>query len=417
MVNNKLLIISYYWPPSGGSGVQRWLNFSNKLVKMGWDITVFTAENANYPILDKNLEYTIDKSVKVFRIPIFEPVGFFKKNNTDNIKSSSFFSKIILWFRANLLFPDSRMFWIKKVSSEGIKYVRENNIDCLITSAPPFSTHIIGLNIKKETNVKWVSDFRDPWSDFFQFKFFPMSSFIKNKHLKFESKCLNFSDTVITTSPSLTEKYSLKNSNSFTITNGFNDTIINNETNKFLIMYSGVMKSIQNPVNFWKVLSEICKENHDFSRDLVVRFIGDFDTDILNSNDIKLIESKIKFENYLDKSELDIEMSKARVLILSSVNLDSVDNIIPGKLFYYFSFNRPIIAFSKLNSDVSDIISRTNTGRVFDYSNEIDLKNYILELYSNYKSKKNSFNPIGLSSFTYNNLSKNLNDLLKKTIK
>jgi hypothetical protein len=136
----------------------------------------------------------------------------------------------------------------------------------------------------------------------------------------------------------------------------------------------------------------------------------------VNNNDIKLIESKIKFEKYLEKSKLDIEMSKAKVLILSSVNLNTVNNIIPGKLFYYFSFKRPILAFSKLNSDVSDIISKTSTGKVFDYSNEVDLKKYILELYSNYKTKKNNFKPKGIALFTYDNLSKSLNDLLKNTI-
>ena len=417
MTNNKLLIVSYYWPPSGGSGVQRWLNFSNILVKNGWDITVFTAENANYPIIDNKLEEVVDKTIKVFRIPILEPTGFYKKNNTDNVKSSSFIQKSISWIRANLFFPDSRMFWIKNVTNQVTKYIEQNKIDCLITTAPPFSTHIIGLNIKKKTDIKWVADFRDPWSDFFQFKLLPMTSFMRNKHLKFENKCLNVADTVITTSPSLTKRYSIKNSNSYTLTNGFNSIIDNKETDKFLMMYSGVMKSVQNPLSFWKILKEICFENQSFSDDLLVRFIGDFDKEIKNNKDIKLIESKIKFEKYLEKSKLDIEMSKAKVLILSSVNMDTVNDIIPGKLFYYFSFKRPIIAFSKLNSDVSDIISRTNTGKVFDYSNEIELKKNILQLYSNYKTKKNNFKPKGIELFTYNNLSKNLNILLKKTIK
>ena len=416
MKNNKLLIISYYWPPSGGSGVQRWLNFSNSLVKKGWDVTVFTAKNANYPILDNELENSIDESIKVFSIPILEPTSLFKKNSSDNIKSSNIFQKIKLWIRANLFFPDSRMFWIKDVTKKATNYIKNNNIDCLITTAPPFSTHIIGLNLKKNTKVKWISDFRDPWSDFFQFRLLPMSNYIRNKHLKFENKCLNNADSIITTSPSLTEKYSLINSSSYTLTNGFNSFIENNETDKFLIMYSGVMKSIQNPKNFWKVLKEICLENENFSNDLLVRLIGDFDKEILNNNHLKPIESKVQFEKYLDKSKLDVEMSKARVLILSSVNLDSVNNIIPGKIFYYFSFKRPIIAFSKLNSDVSDLINKTNSGLVFDYSNEVDLKNYILELYSNYKLKKNNFKPKGLVSFSYDNLSEKLDDLLNKTL-
>jgi hypothetical protein len=181
-------------------------------------------------------------------------------------------------------------------------------------------------------------------------------------------------------------------------------------------MYSGVLKSIQNPKNLWQILSEICFENQDFSNDLMVRFIGDFDREIMNNKDVKLIESKVKFEKYIEKSKLDIEMSKANVLILSSVNLKDVNNIIPGKLFYYFSFRRPIIAFSNLNSDVSGIISKSNTGKVFDFLNKVDLKNHILELYSDYKSKTNNFNPTGIASYSYNNLSENIDALLKKTI-
>lgn len=416
MSNNKLLLISYYWPPSGGSGVQRWLNFSNNLVKKGWDITVFTAKNANYPIIDNGLNRIVDKSIKVFRIPILEPTRFLKKNNSDNINSSNFINKFILWIRANIFFPDSRMFWIKKVAKQASDYIKQNDINCLITTAPPFSTHIIGLKIKRKTNIKWISDFRDPWSDFFQFKLLPMTSYQKNKHSNFEKKCLSFSDAVITTSPSLTKKFSLINSNSYTITNGFNSFKKNVETDKFLLMYSGVMKSIQNPKNLWKILNEICVENKDFSNDLMVRFIGDFDNEIIANKDIKLIESKVKFEEYIEKSKLDIEISKANVLILTSVNLKDANNIIPGKLFYYFSFKRPIIAFSNLNSDVSDIISKSKTGKVFDFMSHVDLKNHILELYSEYRSKKNSFDPTGIASYSYKNLSENVDALLKKTI-
>jgi len=416
MSNNKLLLISYYWPPSGGSGVQRWLNFSNNLVKKGWDITVFTAKNANYPIIDNGLTRIVDKSIKVFRIPILEPTRFLKKNNSDNINSSNFINKFILWIRANIFFPDSRMFWIKKVAKQASDYIKQNDINCLITTAPPFSTHIIGLKIKRKTNIKWISDFRDPWSDFFQFKLLPMTSYQKNKHSNFEKKCLSFSDAVITTSPSLTKKFSLINSNSYTITNGFNSFKKNVETDKFLLMYSGVMKSIQNPKNLWKILNEICIENKDFSNDLMVRFIGDFDNEIIANKDIKLIESKVKFEEYIEKSKLDIEISKANVLILTSVNLKDANNIIPGKLFYYFSFKRPIIAFSNLNSDVSDIISKSKTGKVFDFMSHVDLKNHILELYSEYRSKKNSFDPTGIASYSYKNLSENVDALLKKTI-
>ncbi|MDG2368181.1 MAG: glycosyl transferase family 1, partial [Flavobacteriaceae bacterium] len=162
-MSNKILIISYYWPPSGGSGVQRWVNFSNNLSLIGWEVIVITAQNPNYPVIDNKLVSIINKSVKVIKIPIFDPTALIKRKNSDNISvNNNVFSKILLWIRANLFFPDSRMFWIKKVSKQATDYVKKNNVKCLITSAPPFSTHIIGQNVKKNTNVRWISDFRDP---------------------------------------------------------------------------------------------------------------------------------------------------------------------------------------------------------------------------------------------------------------
>ena len=415
MQNNKLLIISYYWPPSGGSGVQRWLNFSNHLIKKDWDITVLTAKNPKYPVLDEKINETVDGKIKVVKIPIFEPAGFLKKNN-DNIKSSSIFKKTVNWIRANLFFPDSRMFWINTVTNQAIKFIKKNKINCLITTAPPFSTNLIGLKIKKKTGIKWISDYRDPWTDFFQFRLLPMSSYMQKKHIKSELKCLQYSDTVLTTSPSLTEKYSKINANTYTLYNGFDSFLDTQNSTKFLIMYCGNMKSIQNPKNLWFVLNEICGENENFLKDLSLRFIGDFDNEVVNDINFQLTNLKVQFQKYLAKQELDKEITKATVLLMSSVNLDSVNNIIPGKLFYYFSAKRPILAFSNLNSDVSKIIKLTNTGSVFDYSNKIDLKNHILELYNDFKSKKNNFKPIGITNYTFEVLSKNLDQILHKTI-
>ena len=416
MINNKILIISYYWPPAGGSGVQRWLNFSNQLSKKGWDVTVFTALNAKYPIIDNKLSKTINSSLKVVKIPIFEPTRFLKSNKSENINSNNFFTKILFWVRANLFFPDSRMFWIKKVSRQATDYINQNNINCLITTAPPFSVHLIGLNIKKATNVKWISDFRDPWSDFFQLKLLPLLTFQIKRHAKAERQCLKFSNAVLTTSPTLTSKYSKVNENSHTVFNGFDSFIQSKDSNKFLFMYSGVMKSVQNPKNLWFVLEEISKENKSFFQDLKVRIIGDIDDEIKSELNGKLIGSKVKFEKYLEREELDKEISKSKILILSSVNLDSVDNIIPGKLYYYFSIKRPILGFSSINSDVSEIIKKTNSGRVFDYSNKIDLKNHILELYNNYKTGASDFKPSDLNHYTFDVLSDQIIKILNKTI-
>ncbi len=415
-MKNNLLIVTYYWPPSGGSGVQRWINLSNELTNLGWNVSILTTKNANYDQIDNSLSKSINKKIKVLKVPIFEPARFFKKTNNKSNNSNNLLKKLTLWIRANFFFPDSRMFWIKKASRFAIDYIKNNNINCVITTAPPFSSHLIGLNIKTKTNIKWISDFRDPWSSFFQFKLMPINFYLKNKHQKFEQKCIVNSDCVITTSPSLTKIYSKKNINSHTITNGFNSFIEKTNDNKFTLVYSGLMKSVQNPKNLWKVLHEICIENTEFKKDFSLKLIGDIDHDILFSKDLEKIKKNVHFQPYLDKSQLDNEVSKARVLILSSVNMNNSGLIIPGKLFYYFSFKRPIIGFCSKDDDTAKIINKTKSGKVFDYIETEKLKNYILELYINFKTNKSNFNPVNLKNYNYAELSKDLNIILKKTI-
>ena len=413
----KVLIITYYWPPSGGSGVQRWLNLSSYLTELGWDITVMAPKNPSYPIIDNTMINSINPRVKVVKVPIFEPISILnaaKKTNRDHVNSAGIFQKIILWIRANLFFPDSRMFWIKKVTKVASSFIIKNKVNCVITTAPPFSMHLIGYHVKRKTNIKWIADFRDPWSDFFPFKQFPMTSIVRKKHLKWEKKCLAFADSVITTSPTLTKSYLKINNNSCTITNGYKSLIDLDPDDKFVIMYTGVMKSVQNPSNLWVVLNEICKENKEFAADLLVTMIGDFDNSIKSDKNIISLKSSVQFLGYLDEIKLKDKLKKAQVLLLSSVNLKGVNNIIPGKLFLYLSVKRPILAFSSLNSDVEDIINETKSGKVFQYTNKIDLKNYILELYNQFKQKDNSLNLLKIDRYQYENLSKKLSDVIQK---
>ena len=225
-----------------------------------------------------------------------------------------------------------------------------------------------------------------------------------------------YADTVITTSPSLNESYLKINNNSHTVTNGYESLIDSESDDKFSIMYTGVMKSIQNPSNLWLVLNEICQENKDFSKDLLVTLIGDFDHSIITDNNIVALKSSIKFEGYIDEIKLKNKLKKAQVLLLSSVNLEGINNIIPGKLFLYLSVKRPILAFSSLNSDVEDIINETKSGRVFDYLNKVDLKNYILELYNQFKKGNNYLNSVGIEQYNYKTLSNKLSGIINKTI-
>ena len=239
MVDKKILIITYYWPPSGGSGVQRWLNLSNYLVDMGCDVTVLSPEFANYPILDNSLINELNPLIKILKVPVFEPAKFFKSktNNSDNIENRGILNYFKLFIRSNFFFPDSRMFWINDVVKSASSCINKNNINCVITTSPPFSLNIIGYKLKLKNNIKWISDYRDPWSDFFQFKKMPMFSNIRKKHFDWEKKCLKTADSVLVTSPSLKTTYSKINPNTHLITNGFDTFKKTIESTGFEIIY------------------------------------------------------------------------------------------------------------------------------------------------------------------------------------
>ena len=168
----KVLVITYYWPPSGGSGVQRWLKFTKYLPATGWQPVVFTPENPSFEVKDYSLEKDISAEVEVIKLPIWEPYKFFQKlkgkgsQQSDLVKSSKagFFSKLMLWLRGNLFIPDPRRFWIKPSIKVLGDILSSNEIDTVITTGPPHSMHLIGLKLKQKFNVKWVADFRDPWT-------------------------------------------------------------------------------------------------------------------------------------------------------------------------------------------------------------------------------------------------------------
>ncbi|HMK06024.1 MAG TPA: hypothetical protein VK476_00755, partial [Flavobacterium sp.] len=171
----KVLIITYYFPPAGGPGVQRWLKFIKYLPDFDIQPIVYVPENPTYPIIDAQLMSEISDKAIVLKTKIFEPYGLasiFSKNKTKKISSGiipsmrrqTSIDKFLLWVRGNLFIPDARVFWVKPSVAYLKKYISENNIDIIITSGPPHSLHLIGMKLKNVMNVKWIADFRDPWT-------------------------------------------------------------------------------------------------------------------------------------------------------------------------------------------------------------------------------------------------------------
>ena len=393
-MNKTIGILAYYWPPAGGSGVQRWLRFANHLCDLGWDVHVFTFKNPKYPIREKSSLEIINPKIKVNKIKGFEFPKFmtspsenilFNNYYSDNSSTQSYMydqvaRKFIYTLRELFLFPDARRFLINPSYKFLKNYFRKHNLNHLITTGPPHSMHLAGMKLKKDSGIKWIADFRDPWSNFFQNKLLNELDLTIKKHEKAEADVLKNCDGVFTTSESLKSKFSIKNKNSYYVPSGFEKEIESTDHNKFRIIYAGSMKEIQNPKNLWLALHDLLKSDEKFKDLLEIILIGNIDRRVINSIEFKKIRDR-KILSYMSKKQLDDEISKSQLQVVCSVNYPDSDDIVPGKFFHYLSSKKNILGISNKGSDLEKIIMETKSGMSFDYDNYEDLKNYIYKCY------------------------------------
>tara|TARA_B100000242_G_scaffold231316_1_gene171328 strand:+ start:4678 stop:5913 length:1236 start_codon:yes stop_codon:yes gene_type:complete len=408
---NKIGILTYYWPPSGGSGVQRWLRFSNELVKLGYDVHVFTFKNPKYPIVDNELLKKVDDKIKVNFISGFELPNFLTNKNSNSSESYKN-SGVKSFVRELFFFPDSRKYLISPSVKYIKKYIEKTPLNCLISSGPPHSMHLVGLKLKKKTNLKWIADFRDPWSNFVQNKFLNKLESTRIKHENKENLVLKFSDAILTTSKSLNKEFKLKNHNTFYTPSGFESFIKPKAYNKFRILYAGSMKEFQNPINLWIALKELIESDISFKDLVEIVLIGNIDKNIIENKEFRLLQNT-KIISYLSKDNLDKEISISELLLVCSVNVEGSNDIIPGKFYHYLSSGKKILGISNRGTDLEKIIKETKSGMSFSYDNHADLKNYIYKCFSDYKDGKVN-NQKTDDKFLSLNIAKNISEIISK---
>jgi len=429
----KILIITYYFPPAGGPGVQRWLKFVKYLPEFDIQPIVYVPENPTYPIIDEGLVSEVSDKVIVLKNKIWEPyqlASVFSKNKTKKIssgifphqKKQTFLDKIFLWVRGNLFIPDARVFWVKPSVSYLEKYIKENNIDIIVTSGPPHSLHLIGLGLKEKLkeklNVKWFADFRDPWTTIGYHKALRLSGYAAKKHKKLEHKVLNTADTIIVTSKTTkTEFQSLTNKPISVITNGYDIENVEKQTldTKFTLAHIGSFLSDRNPQFLWECLVELLNEIPDFKSHLEIKLIGAVSQEVLDSITQFNLNDYLNLLGYVSHHEAIAHQKKSQVLLLIEINSEDTKSIIPGKLFEYMVSNRPIIAIGPQGSDFADIITQTNTGVFFDYSEKAKLKSVILDFYNQFLEGKLQASGVGLQQYSRKNLTKQLVQLINES--
>ena len=428
MKSKKILIITYYWPPAGGPGVQRWLKFVKYLPDFGIQPIVYIPENPTYPIVDENLVKQVSDKAIILKHKIFEPyqlASFLSKNKTQKIssgiipnqKKQSFLDKTFLWVRGNLFIPDARVFWVKPSVAFLEKYIADNNIDIIVTSGPPHSLHLIGLELKQKLAVKWFADFRDPWTTIGYHKSLRLSSFAAKKHKTLEHQVLNTADAIIVTSQTTkTEFQAITNKPISVITNGYDTEEVEKQTldSKFSLAHIGSFLSERNPLILWESLIELLDEIPDFKSHLEIKLIGAVSQEVLETISQFRLNPYLNNLGYVSHAEAIAHQRKSQVLLLIEINSEETKSIIPGKLFEYMVSNRPIIGIGPIGSDFAEIITTTNTGVFLDYSEKMKLKSVILDFYNQFLAGKLQSNGVGLQNYSRKNLTRELVELLNK---
>ncbi|WP_136668217.1 glycosyltransferase family 4 protein [Flavobacterium sp. H122] len=423
----KVLIITYYWPPAGGPGVQRWLKFVKYLPDFDIQPIVYIPENPTYPLVDTNLLAEVPKEVTILKNKIIEPYAWasmFSKNSTKKIssgiipaqKKQSFMQKMMLWVRGNLFIPDARALWVKPSISYLSEYIQENNIETIITTGPPHSLHLIGLGLKKKLNVKWIADFRDPWTTIGYHKALKLTKKSAQKHKDLESEVMNSADELIVTSPTTKKEFeAITNKPIHVITNGYDAERIAKLSldEKFTLAHIGSFLSDRNPQIVWQVLEELINENADFASDFQLKLIGATSQEVLASINDYGLNDYVNNLGYVSHQEAVEHQRKSQVLLLIEIDSEETKSIIPGKVFEYIVSERPIVAVGPQGSDFAEIITGTNTGNFFTYNEKENLKTILQKHYEAYKRNELKAYGVGLQQYSRKNLTQKLSEIIK----
>ncbi len=428
----KILIITYYWPPAGGPGVQRWLKFAKYLPEFGWKPIIYTPENPSYPLLDESLMKDVPDDLEIVRTKIWEPYQLAEKLNKSNKKfkagqfdvgnNQSWKSKLSIWVRGNFFIPDARVFWVNPSTQFLEQYLKINNIETIVTSGPPHSMHLIGLNLKRKfPNLKWIADFRDPWTEISYYKHLKLTNRSDKKQRQLESDVFKNADITLATSYTDAENFRKNGANAFCITNGFDETDSsqtlqhsNTQTLKqqFTLSYIGVLEQLRNPENLWKALDNLVKNNSDFEENFNLKFVGRIDNKILEVIEKSSLKNHIQNLGYVSHDKAVDEMAKSSLLLITNFPNDSSKGIIPGKIFEYLATGKQIISFGPNEADVSKILDETKAGKHFGYNDSKQIEDFILEKFELWKNGNLLENTQNIEQFSRKNLTKQLSEIL-----
>lgn len=431
MPTRKVLIITYYWPPCGGSGVQRWLKFVKYLVRLGWEPIVYTPENPSFGIRDESLLKDVPPEVEVIKLPIWEPYEtFFKlsklaggkkpaQSDFVTTQKKSLLQKIAGWVRGNFFIPDARVFWVKPSVTFLTDFLQSNQIETVITTGPPHSMHLIGLKLKKKNpTLKWIADFRDPWSEWDLLDTFSLSGLARNLHKRQERAVLTQASRVITIAPYHVERLkALSGRQVDLITNGFDEEdfagITHAPTDKFTLRHIGMVDELRDPMPLMAVIRELCLQREAFAQSVRVEFIGNVNSAFKNLVNEDLVLMKVvTFIDPIPHAELLRLYGSTDLQLLVLAYTAIAPGNLPGKFFEYLASGNSILAIGPVQGDAARVLHETKAGEIFERNDAAGMRASLIHSFEAWKNRKPS-SARDVSRYTRKNLTHQLIALLE----
>lgn len=395
----RVLIVTYYYPPSGGSGVQRVLKFTRYLRTFGWEPVVLTVNPVSYPALDASMMDEVPAGMAVYRTSFFDPLQWYArltgKPVSTAIKSGSLSNMkgwkdaLSLWVRANLFVPDSRIGWVPFAVAKGKQLIEEKGLDMLLTSGPPHSVHLTGWLLQRMTGIPWVADFRDPWTEINYYHELPHLGVVKKLDAFLERLVLRSASRVVTVSPYcrtlLLDKVSERKSDFHIIQNGFDpaDFVPKApplDADTFWITYTGSLYLPRNPTPVWKVLGSLFNEGK--TPRLKVRLVGSVDPQILSQLQKMGFEDRVHHVPYVPHHEAIAYTRQSHVLLLSIEDFKHNESVITGKMYEYLASGRPVLGVGPVQGDAARLLESTKGGVLFDWKDEDGIASWVLQQYA-----------------------------------
>lgn len=422
----QVLLITYYWPPGGGSGVHRWLRFSKYFAENNCRLHVYSPSNAGWPVLDEALKKEIAPEIIEVKKSIFEPHRWLeKKKGQKKIGvgfvqdgESSLVQKLIIWIRGNLFIPDARVFWIKPSYRFLKKYLKQHpEITTIISSGPPHSMHVIGLKLKRKLKIRWIADFRDPWTQIDFYQDLKIGARADRRQKKLEKACLQEADEVITVSNACAEgleqiaKREVK-----VITNGYDFPSFDEQDfprdKEFTIAHFGSMPASRNPEVLWRVIAQLIDTHPEIKEKLRIKLVGSVDFTVFESLKKYGLQEHLDYQAMVTHAESIALQRKTQVLLLVANNSGNVKGILTGKFFEYLGARRPILAIGQSGSDLEDAVVNTNCGAFADFDDTEKMKSYLIQSFEGYKTGVLKSESRGLEVYTSANLAKRVCELV-----